>query len=34
MLGELASADRAESPGVFWEGSTNLGPEYDENLEL
>ena len=21
MLGELAGADRAESPGVFWEGS-------------
>ena len=29
MIGELAGADRAESPEVFWEGSTELGPEYD-----
>ena len=34
MIGELAGADRAESLEVFWEGSTDLGPEYDENLEL
>ena len=34
MIGELAGADRAESPEVFWEGSTDLGPEYDNNGEL
>ena len=34
MLGELASADRVESLEVFWEGSTDLGPEYDDNVEL
>ena len=34
MLGELAGADRAESPEVFWEGSTDLGPEYNNNGEL
>ena len=28
MLGELAGANRVESPEVFWEGSTDLGPEY------
>ena len=30
MLGELAGRDRAESPEVFWEGSTDLvsGPLY------
>ena len=34
MLGELAGADRAESPEVFWESSTDLGPEYDDNGDL
>ena len=34
MLVELTGADRAESPEIFWEGSTDLGPEYDDNLEL
>ena len=34
MIGELAGIDRAESPEVFWEGSTDLGPEYDDNGEL
>ena len=34
MLGKLAGADRAESLEVFWEGSTDLGPEYDDNGEL
>ena len=34
MLGKLAGPDRAESLEVFWEGSTELGPEYDDNLEL
>ena len=30
-MGKLAGPDRAE---VFWEGSTDLGPEYDDNVEL
>ena len=34
MIGELAGADRAESPEVFWEGSTVLGPEYNNNVEV
>ena len=34
MLGQLPGADRAESPEVFWESSTDLSPEYDENSEL
>ena len=34
MLGELTGADRAESLEVFWEGSTDLGPEYDDNVEV
>ena len=34
MIGELAGADRAESPEVFWEGRTDLGLEYDNNGEL
>ena len=34
MIGELAGADRAESPEVFWEGTTDLGLEYDDNGEL
>ena len=34
MLGKLAGADRVESPEVFWESSTNLGLEYDNNSEL
>ena len=31
MLGELAGRDRAESPEVFWDGETDIGPEYDAN---
>ena len=34
MLSELAGRDRAESPEVFWDGSTNIGPEYDDNAEV
>ena len=34
FLGELADADKAESPEVFWDGSTNIGPEYDDNAEV
>ena len=34
LIGELAVADRAESPEVFWEGSMDLGPEYDNSLEV
>ena len=34
MLGKLTGADKVESPEVFWEGSTDLGLEYDDNLEL
>ena len=34
MIGELAGADREESPEVFWEGNTDLGPEYDNNGEV
>ena len=34
MIGELAGDDRAESPEVFWEGSMDLGPEYNDNLEV
>ena len=34
MISELPGRDRAESPEVFWEGSTDLGPEYDDNGEL
>ena len=33
MIGELAGIDRVESPEVFWEDSTELGPEYYDNLE-
>ena len=31
MLGELADRDRAESPEIFWDGETDIGPEYDDN---
>ena len=31
MLGELAGRDRAESPEIFWDGETDIGPEYDDN---
>ena len=31
MLGELVGRDRAESPEVFWDGETDIGPEYDDN---
>ena len=34
MLSELAGWDRAESPEVFWDGSTNIGPEYGDNAEV
>ena len=34
FLGELADADRAESPEIFWEGSTDIGLEYDDNVEV
>ena len=34
MLSELAGQDRAESPEVFWDGSTDIGPEYDNNTEV
>ena len=34
MLGELAGRDRVESPEVFWDGETDIGPEYDDNLEV
>ena len=34
MLGELAGRDRVESPEVFWDGSMDIGPEYDDNLEV
>ena len=34
MLGELAGRDRAESPEVFWDGDTGIGPEYDDNAEV
>ena len=34
MLGELVGRDRAESPEVFWDGETDIGPEYDDNWGL
>ena len=34
MLSELAGRDRAESPEVFWDGSTDIGLEYDDNMEV
>ena len=34
MIGKLAGVDRADSPEVFWEGSTELGLEYDGNMEV
>ena len=34
MLGELAGRDRVESPEVFWDGETDIGPEYDDNWEV
>ena len=34
MLSELVGRDRAESPEDFWEGSTDIGPEYDDNSEV
>ena len=34
MLSKLAGRDRAESPEVFWDGSTDIGPEYDDNAEV
>ena len=34
ILSELAGRDRAESPEVFWDGSMDIGPEYDDNSEV
>ena len=34
MLSELVGRDRAESPEVFWDGITDIGPEYDDNAEV
>ena len=34
MLSELAGRDRGESPEVFWDGSMDIGPEYDDNAEV
>ena len=34
MLSELAGRDREESPEVFWDGSTDIGPEYNDNAEV
>ena len=34
MLSKLAGWDRAESPEVFWDGSIDIGPEYDDNAEV
>ena len=34
MLSKLAGRDRAESPEVFWDGDTDIGPEYDDNEEV
>ena len=31
MLSELVGRDRAESPEVFWDGSTDIGAEYNDN---
>ena len=31
MLSELVGRDRAESPEVFWDGRTDIGPEYNDN---
>ena len=34
MLSKLAGRDRAESPEVFWDGSMDIGPEYNDNSEV
>ena len=34
MIGKLVGRDRAESPEVFWDGSTDLGSEHDNNGEV
>ena len=34
MLSKLVGRDRAESLEVFWDGDTDIGPEYDDNLEV
>ena len=34
MLPELVGRDRAESPEVFWDGSTDIGAEYNDNWEV
>ena len=33
-LGKLVGADRAESLEIFWEGSTDIGLEYNDNADL
>ena len=33
-LSELAGRDRAESPEVFWDGSMDIGPEFNDNTEV
>ena len=34
MLSELVGRDRVESPDVFWDVSTDIGPEYNDNWEV
>ena len=34
MLSELVGRDRVESPEVFWDGNTDVGPEYNDNWEV
>ena len=34
MIGELVGRDRPESPEIFWDDSTDLGLEYDDNGEV
>ena len=31
---EFAGLDRVESPEWYWDGDTELGPEYDENVDI
>ena len=34
MLSKLVGRNRAESPEVFWDDNTDIGPEYDDNAEV
>ena len=34
MSSKLVGRDRAESPEVFWDGSTDISLEYDNNAEV